>query len=110
MLNEVIMIKYAKVINEETKECQVGLGTNEDYYISKGFTQMDVEQAYTGGWYVAGHAPQKPHREVILEQIGTLENSITKRNLRAAIQGDAFALKKINEVEEQIEELRNQLD
>ena len=103
------MIKYAKVINQETKECQVGLGTNEEYYISEGFSQMDVERSYNGGWYLAGHAPQKPHHDVIMDQIRTLEMTITDRNIRSAIKGDEFALNKINEVESQIEELRKEL-
>jgi hypothetical protein len=54
------MLKYAKVINEETKACEVGLGTNSTFYQSIGMTEMDVEQAYDGGWYVLGFAPEKP--------------------------------------------------
>ena len=54
------MIKYAKIINEETKQCDVGIGTNVEFYKSIGMSEMDVEQAYTGDWYVAGFAPQKP--------------------------------------------------
>ena len=54
------MKKYAKVINEETKACEVGLGTNSAFYQSIGMVEMDVEQAYDGNWYVAGYAPEKP--------------------------------------------------
>ena len=54
------MKKYAKVINEETKQCEVGLGTNSAFYQSIGMTEMEVEQAYDGSWYVAGYAPAKP--------------------------------------------------
>lgn len=54
------MIKYAKIVNEETKECQVGTGTNVKFYQSIGMTKMDVEQAYNGQWYIAGYAPAKP--------------------------------------------------
>ena len=54
------MLKYAKIINEETKQCEVGLGTNVKFYKSIGMTEMDVEQAYDGGWYVAGYAPEEP--------------------------------------------------
>ena len=54
------MIKYAKIINEETKECQVGTGTNTKFYQSIGMTEMDVELAYNGQWYIAGYAPVKP--------------------------------------------------
>lgn len=54
------MLKYAKITDLETKECSVGLGTNIDYYKSIGMTEMEVEQAYTGAWYISGYAPQKP--------------------------------------------------
>lgn len=54
------MIKYAKITNQETKQCEVGIGTNTAFYESIGMTQMDVEQAYTGDWYMAGYAPQEP--------------------------------------------------
>ena len=51
------MLKYAKIINEETKQCEVGLGTNSEFYQSIGMTEIDVEQAYDGNWYVEGYAP-----------------------------------------------------
>lgn len=54
------MLKYAKIINEETKQCSVGLGTNTEFYKSIGMVEMDVEQAWDGNWYVAGFAPEKP--------------------------------------------------
>ena len=55
------MQKYAKVIDEETGACIVGLGDGKEaaeYYESQGMTLMDVEQAASGGWYLAGMAPQ----------------------------------------------------
>lgn len=54
------MIKYAKIVNEETKQCEVGVGTNAKFYQSIGMTEMDVEQAYNGQWYIAGYAPVEP--------------------------------------------------
>ena len=54
------MKKYAKIINEETKQCDVSLGTNTSFYQACGMVEMDVEQAYNGSWYVEGYAPQKP--------------------------------------------------
>lgn len=104
------MIKWAKVVNEETKQCEVGIGTNEKFYRSIGMQELDVEQSYKGGWYLVGHAPQKPQREDILEQISLLEHKITERNLRGAIIGDSFAINKINEIESQIAQLRQQLE
>lgn len=52
------MLKYAKIINEETKQCDIGVGTNVEFYKSIGMTEIDVEQAYDGNWYVAGYVPQ----------------------------------------------------
>ena len=54
------MEKYAKIINETTKEVQVGVGCPDEYYIEIGMTLMEVEQAYNAKWYVAGFAPIKP--------------------------------------------------
>lgn len=54
------MKKYAKIINEETKICKVGLGTDSVFYQSIGMTEMDVEQAYNGDWYLKGYVPVKP--------------------------------------------------
>ena len=51
---------YAKIINEETKSCEVGLGTNIAFYQSIGMSEMEVEQAYDGSWYLKGYAPEKP--------------------------------------------------
>lgn len=54
------MKKFSKIINKETKQCEVGLGTNVEFYKSIGMTEMDVEQTWDGSWYVAGYAPEKP--------------------------------------------------
>lgn len=54
------MKKYAKIINEETKACEVGVGTNTAFYQSIGMTEMEVEQAYDGSWYLVGFTPEKP--------------------------------------------------
>ena len=80
------MRAYAKVIDEETKACIVGLGdpdgvfsekeelrTDEEtgaeyyetvtvtvgeYYASQGMTEQDVEQASNGRWYLEGYVPE----------------------------------------------------
>lgn len=51
---------YAKVIDEKTKECIVGTGTNAKFYQSIGMTDMDVEQGCDNNWYVKGFAPAEP--------------------------------------------------
>ena len=58
------MKKYAKVINEETKEVSVGTGTNSAFYKSIGMVEMEVEEGYDGHWYVKGYAPAKPEPTV----------------------------------------------
>ena len=54
------MKMYAKIINEETKQCSVGDGNNFGFYQSIGMTEQDVEQAWDGAWYLLGFAPTKP--------------------------------------------------
>ena len=68
------MRKYAKITNEETKLVSVGLGTNTKFYKSIGMSEMDVEQAYDGQWYLAGYAPQKP-QEVKEQEVRAVRNS-----------------------------------
>ena len=46
------------------------------------------------------------HNEVIQAEIVAEENKITARNIRNAIKGDNFALNKIDEIENNIAELR----
>lgn len=53
------MLKFAKVINEETKQCAVGSGDNDAYYKSIGFEELDVEETEWGDWYLKGYIPQK---------------------------------------------------
>lgn len=60
---------YAKIENDITKECSVGFGTNVEFYQSIGMTEMDVEEAYDGKWYVAGYAPQKPQELIDKEAL-----------------------------------------
>lgn len=106
------MIKWAKILDSKTGEVQIGIGQTPEYYASIGMTEMEVEQAYNGLWYLKGYAPIKPEptpREKVVSQIESLEKSITDRNIRAALLGDEYALNKITEIEAQIEELRKQL-
>lgn len=54
------MQKYAKVVNKETGECEVGLGTDAEYYQSLGMTLQDVTQSFNGNWYLAELCPPDP--------------------------------------------------
>lgn len=70
------MKKYAKIINENTKLCSVGVGTNESYYKSIGMTEQEVEQAWNGAWYLLGYAPEKPEEEIKKEEIAALKEEL----------------------------------
>ena len=81
--------------NKQYADCAVFCNHNNAHIEDKGEYFEVVENA--------------PYVPTVQEQIVALENSITARNLRAAIQGDEYALNKIAEVEAQIAELRKDL-
>lgn len=63
------MIKYAKVVNQETGLCEVGLGTNSQFYKSIGMTQLDVQQSdIDGSWYLIDKCPMKSEEQKELEE------------------------------------------
>lgn len=70
------MLKYAKIIDDTTKACDVGLGTNTAFYRSIGMTEMNVEQAYDGKWYVSGYTPETPQSVINAERIAELEEKL----------------------------------
>ena len=72
------MKKYAIIINEETKQVSVGTGTNVEFYKSVGMSEMEVEQAYDGSWYVKGFAPEKPVEELQAD-VRTVRNQYLKQ-------------------------------
>ena len=54
-------------------------------------------------------ATPEPEPPTVIEQIATLECSVTPRNLRGAALGDSFAIACIQDVEDQIAALRAEL-
>ena len=72
------MLKYAKVVNEETKEVSIGTGTNSAYYQSIGMTEMEVELGYDEKWYVKGYAPEKPV-ETLQTEVRAVRNSYLEK-------------------------------
>lgn len=63
------MIKYAKIINNETGLCEVGLGTNTEYYKSIGMSQLDVDLSdVDNNWYLASLCPHKSEEEKARER------------------------------------------
>lgn len=105
------MIKFAKIINETTKECEVGLGTNVEFYKSLGMTEQEVEQSYTGGWYLKGYVPVKP-APTLQERLEQLEQEYQmNRWQREAILApnspySEFTKKRAQELEDLAEQIR----
>lgn len=107
------MLKYAKVTDNETKLCEVGLGTDAAFYISIGMTEQDVEQAYNGSWYLMGYAPAKPEPSVqeqvnLLEQQTGLTRVVRELVLAENSGASEYAINKAQEIEDLAQELRNQ--
>lgn len=86
------MKKYALIIDEETKACQVGLGDNVEFYQSLGFEEMEVEQAYDGGWYVLGYAPQKPLEAYKQEKLNALRTLKDEKLSEFSYNGNTFQI------------------
>ena len=62
------MIKYAKVINEQTGLCEVGIGTNSKFYKSIGMNEQDVSQSgIDGKWYLSDKCPMKSDEDKLAE-------------------------------------------
>lgn len=102
---------YARIVNEETKEVSVGLGTDVEFYKSIGMKEMEVEQAYNGKWYLKGYAPAKPE-PTVEEQVAKLEaetglTRIMREMVLAENSGASDYVKaKANEIEELAKQLR----
>lgn len=105
------MKMYAKIVNQETKQCDVGLGTNIEYYKSIGMTEQEVEQSYDGSWYLKGFAPVKPEPSV-QEKVVALEKQYKmnrwQRELILAQNSGAsdYTKQKAQEIEDLAKELR----
>ena len=105
------MITYAQIVDKQTKLVVVGTGTDSTYYKSIGMTQMDVEQAYNGAWYVKGYAPAKPE-PTIKEQVLSLEQTYgMTRWQREGILAEGslyseYTKSKAQEIEDLAKELR----
>ena len=63
------MIRYAQLINEKTGLCNIGTGTNIDFYKSIGMTELDVQQSDVDyNWYLVDKCPMKDNKQKELEE------------------------------------------
>lgn len=70
-------MKWAKVIDDEKKTCEVGIGTDGEYYRQQGYRYVDVEQAANGMWYLKGYTPMLPYTPEVLEKIADLKKELS---------------------------------
>ena len=82
------MIKYAKVINKETGLCEVGLGTNTEFYKSIGMKKLDIQQSDVDSqWYLSELCPMKTDEQKELEEKERIARlSCTKRDFAVMLQ------------------------
>ena len=112
------MLKYAKIVNKETKKVSVA-NSGTDWVKSQGYTEQDIEQSEKdGNWYLAGYAPrytetelkeiETKHRKAEIEAELQKLDEKTIRPLRAKLAGTDTAedIKHLKEYEEQAEILR----
>lgn len=75
------MLKYAKITDEQTGLCEVGIGTNAEFYQSIGMTEQDVcQSSIDGNWYLSEKCPQKTYEQLLLEE----KNKKQEENTRLA--------------------------
>ena len=96
------MKKYAKIENEETKQVSIGEGTNLKFYASIGMSEMEVEQAWDGSWYLKGYCPVKP--EPTKEEIRKARENAYRAEVDSPLMAEYTRKKTFNLFEEGEEE------
>ena len=81
------MLKYAKIINEQTGLCEVGIGTNAEFYQSIGMIEFDVQQSdIDNNWYLADKCPMKTEEQKAKEERERLDKlSMTRGDVFEAL-------------------------
>lgn len=63
------MLKYAKIINQQTGLCEIGIGINTEFYKSIGMTELDVQQSdINNDWYLTEKCPMKTDEQKAKEE------------------------------------------
>lgn len=106
------MLKYTKVINNQTGLCEVGTGTNAEFYKSIGMSQMNVEISEKDNqWYLSEKCPhytpeekEEQEKQRRNQEIDSKIDDLYKMALPDLLQGNA---KNIELYKEVIESLAN---
>lgn len=87
------MLKYAKIINEQTGLCEVGTGTNSAFYSSIGMITRDVEKSNVdGNWYLSEKCPHKS-AEIILQELKVQKQEENTRLAKLAVENGHVVFK-----------------
>ena len=70
------MKKYCKIVNNETKQVNVGLGENVEFYKSIGYIEQEVEQDYKGNWYLKGYGEIESLEEAKEKKLKELKKDV----------------------------------
>jgi hypothetical protein len=81
------MIKYAKVIDNDLGLCEVGLGTNSEFYKSIGMTELDVEISEKDNqWYLSEKCPHyTPEEKEAIERARLDSLTLTPSDVERAL-------------------------
>lgn len=64
-----MVMKYAQIVNQETGQCNVGTGTNVEFYKSIGYEELDVQQSdIDSTWYLTEKCPMKTDEQKAEEE------------------------------------------
>ena len=110
------MLKYAIVVNDETKSCRVSESSDTAYCESQGMTLQDVEQAYDGTWYLVGYVPEIPEEVAKEERIIFLKAELKRTDYiwnvinegMGTVEGYADIINYRKACREEIRELENE--
>lgn len=81
------MLKYAKITNKQTGLCEVGIGTNAEFYQSIGMIKLDVQQSdIDNSWYLTEKCPMKTDEQKAKEERERLDKlSMTRGDVFEAL-------------------------
>lgn len=81
---------FSKVVDEATKECEVGLGNDAEFYSSIGMSELDVECGYDRKWYLKGWAPTKSEALIKAEALEVAKAERAEAVSRIVVEVDGL--------------------
>ena len=102
------MIKYAKILDENTGLCEVGLGSNTQFYQSIGMVQLDVQQSdIDNEWYLTKKCQMKTDEQKKLEETERIDKlTMTSLDFINFLEASGLTLEEITAWLDKPENLR----